>query len=609
MPTNANTVQYTGVALSYIGVTPNQYLGTILSEINTAVNNLNPSPNFSAFNYGPYNGYTVTTTTGGVPSTIQEFVEGISKIVDIDQYNLANFIATTYAADQTVLSSAISALQTPALTYSVTAGGSSIVITSGMTRNQVLSATYTGVGSILNLLAAPGNTWSNLSISTPVTILAAFNDLITYIANLTTTVSGKQSTIGTFDATPIGGGATDSISTTVNELIAYTAALPSYTSGAITWGCITPGGDIQSDIQAIVTFTSYIANTYISSAGTGMSVVSGSACNGNALSIDTTWVGLYKVAVDSSDTTPNSLLAKLTAGTGISLTVTSPGGNETVLVTNSLPADGKTLVNSSDTISNYLQAKLPSSPGNWGLANIVAPTVDNSQLTISPTITDPTTFVTNLMSYVASDPALLALWCSINSQCAGCTCTAPSNLTVSLGMGTFILAWTIGGTPVSQMTEYRQRGFVDWITNVNISPTNPEANDITTSTVSNLDDNTVYQFQIESVCSGATNGSNVYEAIRYSCQSLTAVVVGGIISVNQSILSTIDTIQYQLLNVADVVVDSQTATGLAPNANFASQDAGTYHVNWRMGTLINGVMSYSDDQLEGWCTLTGIVIS
>jgi hypothetical protein len=103
----------------------------------------------------------------------------------------------------------------------------------------------------------------------------------------------------------------------------------------------------------------------------------------------------------------------------------------------------------------------------------------------------------------------------------------------------------------------------------------------------------------------------VYESIRYACQTLTAVVVGGVISVNQPILPTVDTIQYQLLNSSNVVVDTQTATGLAPNANFASQSADTYHVLWRMGTLVNGTMLYSDDasQLNAMCTKTGIVIS
>ena len=612
MPTNASQVIYTGLALSYIGVTPNQTLDTILDEINTAFNSVLPAPDYSSYNLGPYHGYSITQTDGtSHPTNTQNFAEGIAKIVCTDEYNLSNFIGVTYAADLSATGAAISALQTPALTYSVTAGGSSIVITSGMTRNQVLTATYTGVGSILNLLNVPGNVWSSLSISDPDNILDAFNALINYLSSLTTTVSGKQTAIGTFNATAIGGGATDSVTTTITELISYAAGLPTFATGGITWGCVASETDLQDTIQSIITSISAISTNYIIAAGTGLVATAISTCNGYSVGVDPAYTGYYKVMLSSGDTGSNAgfLDSKITSSdSSITFSIV---GHQLDMVVASTPADGKIKVNGSDASPNYLEAKIPSSSGTWGLANVSSPINSNTQLSITPTVTDPVTLISNILSYISSDPALLAQFCSLQTQCAGCTCTAPSNLTVSLGMGTFILAWTVGGSPVSQMSEYRQRGYVDWITNVNISPANPEANDAVTSTVSNLDDNTVYQFQVESVCSGATNGSNVYESIRYSCQTLTAVVVGGVISVNQPILSTVDTIQYQLLNNSNVVVDTQTATGPAPNANFASQSAGTYHVNWRMGTLVNGVMLYSNDasQLNAMCTLAGVIIS
>lgn len=42
--------------------------------------------------------------------------------------------------------------------------------------------------------------------------------------------------------------------------------------------------------------------------------------------------GDHKVLVDGADTTPDYLLAKLSAGTGIALTVLTPGGNEQVQI-------------------------------------------------------------------------------------------------------------------------------------------------------------------------------------------------------------------------------------------------------------------------------------
>ena len=67
---------------------------------------------------------------------------------------------------------------------------------------------------------------------------------------------------------------------------------------------------------------------YFNSSTGALNVWSGSA-----------WVAIQadtdvKVSVSANDTTPNFLLAKLTAGTNISLTETNDGGNETITITN-----------------------------------------------------------------------------------------------------------------------------------------------------------------------------------------------------------------------------------------------------------------------------------
>jgi len=67
---------------------------------------------------------------------------------------------------------------------------------------------------------------------------------------------------------------------------------------------------------------------YFNSSTGALNVWSGSA-----------WIAIQsdtdvKVSVSANDTTPNFLLAKLTAGTNISLTETNDGGNETITITN-----------------------------------------------------------------------------------------------------------------------------------------------------------------------------------------------------------------------------------------------------------------------------------
>jgi hypothetical protein len=174
MAIDSSLVFYSGLPLTYIDTATGDDLQTILGNINTAVNDMNPAPDYTSYNL-----YCITQTDGSShPTNTQNFAEGISKIVCDNKDEYDTFVGTTYPAANAVFTSAINALQTPGLTYSHTAGGGSISITSGMTRNQVLTATYTGVGDILDLLGAPGTTWSTLSITTPTNISIAFNSII-----------------------------------------------------------------------------------------------------------------------------------------------------------------------------------------------------------------------------------------------------------------------------------------------------------------------------------------------------------------------------------------------------------------------------------------------
>src|ERR1700740_2039532 len=122
MATNASQVVYTGNSLTYIGVTPNQTLDVILQEINTAVNNISPTPNYSGYSLG------CVRTQVGTINTTQQFAEGISSLFCTLQSDYNTFTGTTYVTDQGVLTAAINALQTPALSYSYTGGGGSITI-------------------------------------------------------------------------------------------------------------------------------------------------------------------------------------------------------------------------------------------------------------------------------------------------------------------------------------------------------------------------------------------------------------------------------------------------------------------------------------------------
>lgn len=618
MAYDSTLVVYTSVPLPYISVTPGMNLQTILQNINTAVNIMNPAPDYSGYYLGPYNGYSITQTDGvSHPTDTQNFAEGISKIVCNFEYDYYTFVGTTYPADQSVFSTAITNLQVPGLTYSYTGGGGSITITSGMTMNQLLTATYTGVGNILALLNVPGTLWSALSLANPSNINDAFNSLITYILGIDTILTGKQDTIANFNNSGnclagIGGTSSDDITTTVNLLTTYTCSLPVFDAGAITSTCFSTQTSLQDWIQSILKVGDYLAATIISGTDASIMMTPIGPCSGQTIAVDPTWPGLFNTVVDSGDTTPAFLKFKLAAGVGISIDLQNAGSNEQLLITNTLPGDGKVMVNSSDATPNYLQSVLPSTMGEWGIGITAFPSVDNTQLTLTPNVNNPTVLIQNIIDYISTDPGLLAAFCALQTQCVGCICDAPTNFTVAINNDTdiYTLNWVVGANNVTQTVAYRQRGSADWISNVNITDANPQTAITTSATVSNLNYNTVYQFQVTSNCSGTANNGSVYESIIYKCQELTDGVNAGVISVNQAPMLTVDIIEYTLLDSGLSSLQTVKATGSNPIAVFTAVGSGNYTVQWRYGTLINGATLYSTDasQINDYCVSGTIVV-
>jgi len=599
MATNANQVFYSGGSLSYIGVTPNQTLDIILAEINTAVNNMSSAPNYSGYSLG------CVRTQVGTINTTQQFAEGISSLFCTLQTSYNTFTGTTYVSDQNTVTTAINGLQDPALTYAP------FSITSADNIGTVYSKMFAGFTAITASITPAAANWSTIGASSQSTIVGGFNAGISYMSGLNTAISGKQATIGTFNATSIGGGATDSITTTVNELITYAAGLPVFANGSITYGGVSAGTNLQSAVQNTINSVNSLLQYDVRGVGAGLTYTSiGTTYQGYKVAIDTTWSGLYKVALNSGDVANNDYLANKVESTDSSITIAVDGATNKLNFTITNPTNNKVLVNSSDTVPGYLSDKITSLAGDWGMGIAVSVNPGNNQLNLTPIIINPSLLVSNIISFISSDSTSLAAFCALNSQCSGTTCTAPSALSVSQNGSVFTLTWTASGTAISQNTKYRQRGYSDWITDNNISPKNPETNSATTSTVSNLIVNTVYQFQVDSLCTSGANSSNMYESIIYSCQPITAVSNGGRVSVNQNPLLTIDSITYQLVNSSSVVVETQSATGANPEATFGSHPSGTYSVKYRYGTLINGVTLYSDDasQLNALCSHSNVII-
>lgn len=609
---DASYIIYTGIATTTVPITPGQNLQLILQNIDAAINAHNTAPNYSGYNLGPYHGYSITQTDGTThPTNTQNFAEGIAKIVCTDEYNLYTFINTTYPTDQGVFTTAITNLQSPALTYVP------FSITSADTINTVYTKMFTGFTGYNIALNPSGANWSSLSISPPVTVTAGFNSLISYLVTLASVVNSKQATIAPFNNTSncLSGGAADTIRTTVASLITYACALPTFDYTAITFGGVTAATDLQDTIQNSIDAISYLLTNGVIAHGTGLSISSvGSTYQGKKLSIDTTYTQLYKLMVTGDAYTDANVLDQKVKSSDGSLSFAVSGNKLDITVTD--PVDtNKVKVNSSDTTAGYLALKMQGAvdPGGLGLGISVSVPSTNDIVTVTPTI-DPSSFFGQMMTYISQDPTLFAQFTQLVNQIPTATCTAPADLVVVIDTGNFALTWTPSGSADTQNVKWRVKGSSTWITMSGVTPANPQMSGDSTATVDGtLLTNTLTEFVIDSNCTGGGIGtSNVYEMIQYvdTSASFTNTVVAGVISVNQDPLPSIDTVQYRLKDSGGTVLFNVTALGASPANSFTAVGPDTYSVEYRFVTLVNGVFLNSDDpsQLGAYIVIPGIVV-
>jgi hypothetical protein len=618
MAYDSTLVVYTGIPLTTINVTAGMNLQTALDNINTAVATVIVT-DYSSFNYGPYYGYTLKTPLGASITTITGFVEGTASGIGKVSSDLATFTGTTYPSDQSIISSAISNLQVPGITYSNSAGGLSISIGNTDSINTVLTKLATGLGDTGNLLAAPGNAWSLISITPdPTNIYDAFNELINYNITQNSVIAGKEASIGTFDNSinclvTVGGTSTDTAGETIDLLTLYACTLPKFDASVITTTCLTPQGNLENWIQQLVNIADFNAANGFSAVDSSMTATSSGACSGFTIGVDPTWTGLSKVATSSQDTTPGTLTDKLIAGTNVTFTSSAPG-NQTLTIDVTLPTPNQVATVALDNNPNYLYSKLLGGlDSTWGLAIIPQLSQDYSTLAMVPNMQNPFNFVQNLINYISTDPTLLAAFCALKTQCDGCQCLAATAFTVTVDLinTEFDLSWAAGTSlGETQTVAYRESGATNWITSANITLANPQLYTATSAVVANLNVNTVYEFQIVSNCGTGPNYSAIVTGIIYAQQTLTDGENGGVISVNQASMPTVDVIEYILLDSVFAPIENVNATGINPVAVFQPQLAGTYYVQYRYGTLINGVTLYSDDvsQAGTWYQSAGIPI-
>lgn len=422
---DASSIVYTGIYLSHIPLDPNTNLEDALIAIDAAFNAINPAPDYSGYNL-----YCVTQTDGiSHPTNTQNFAEGISKILCDFKTANATWISTTYATDISTINTAITNLQSPALTYVP------FSITALDTIGTVWSKVFTGLTAMTTYSSVTGATWAALSLPVPANVAAAFTEIIGYEQAQDLLIAGKQNAIANFDNSSncLGGTNNDTIRQTVDLMRTYLCSLPSLTIGSITWKAVATGTNLQTTVQHIIDELSLTAQNAVV-ANTDASIILsavGGIYDGQKAAVNPAWSGLFKVITSIGDIGNEDYLGAKIYSSDSSVTVDIVTDPTKVNLRVAAP-NGKVKVNASDPSAGYLIDKLAANnTSSEGVSVNPVASTDNTQIELNVTV-NRFAMANALLDEIMNDPDLLAKFCQIKEMCNGCTCEAPSNLVVTV---------------------------------------------------------------------------------------------------------------------------------------------------------------------------------
>lgn len=427
---DAGCVVYTGPALSCSAIATNDNLETILQKID-------PLLCAATGDYSTYNTYCLAPIT-----TQKQFVESISNFVCTLRTDFDTFSGTTFPAYQSTTDGRLSALEVPGITC--TSAG----VINTDTLQQVLTKYCTKFGTIDSAINPSSANWTQCySVSPlPTTIVGGFNTLISQICILKGLVDANIGIPPTFNnvgsCLPTPVTTSDSLVDTVNKIKIRLCQTGTLDTTTLTFGCVSnsvsSGTDLQGTLQNILTKVTQIAQTLPTAWSPDFVITNtdtGNLCLGKTVNLASSITPDRFVAATPSDMSPGTLQQKLIPGTNVTLDyITSPGF---VIINNTGGVgvgDHKVSVNSTDSTPNYLGAKLVTGGAVNGIQ--VTPTVDiiNEVVDLNVSVNLVSLFQ-DLIDTLSSNSTLYANFCAAVAGCPS-PCDAPGNVVVTYQQGT-----------------------------------------------------------------------------------------------------------------------------------------------------------------------------
>jgi len=386
-------VCYQGSALPCSGIATGDDLETVLTKIDEQICSISGDYSTYQFNCLPaYFGQAITTEA--------EFVDAITSYACAIATNLQTFTGVTFPQYQSEVTAQISTIDGPSLTCTSAGVNSNDNLSTILTK---YCAKFSSIDDAIDLTDIDfGDCFS--VVTQPQTIHQGFVEVLSQICQVKTIAEGASGVLPTFNnigsclAAPLTS--TDSLEDTVIKLRTKVCSIDSSFDGTtITWGCGAPDGDtLQEAVQALANASStntLNSITEVSSDFILELVDKDIPCAGKKLSLATPLNQDRFVASNSADTTPGTLVDKLT-GNGIDVDDTTTPGQ--IILT----PDHKVLADATDTVPNYLVDKLEGSTVNG--------------ITITPVYNALTGKVT--LQLTVDD----SLFCAAVSTCVPVTC-------------------------------------------------------------------------------------------------------------------------------------------------------------------------------------------
>lgn len=401
----AKCVIYTGPNLSCSGILTNDSLETVLQKIDEQI--------CSAI--GDYSTYQFNCLEDFWGSSITQestFVDAITSFACSIKDDFNVFTGTTFPNYQDTIEARFVAIEVPGITCS------SASVTNTDTLQTVLNKYCTKFTEIDTDLDISSVVWNNCFTvpSPPSNIAEGFTTVLSQICQL----ASASTTLPTFNNTAncLSGGTTDSLVTTIGLITTRLCDTPTFDIGDLTSSCVTLGSNITELLQNLIDKVDGFTQNAPSYSGDFSVSPNGGPCDGVTVSLVTPINQDRFVASNGSDSSPGTLIDKLSPGTNISLDdTTSPG---TVIINASTTETYQVKANSGGTSPGYLDEKTEGGTSN-GVTITTSYDSGTDKLAISPTV-DISTLFDAIVTFVSGDGDALASLCSLIAPCIGASC-------------------------------------------------------------------------------------------------------------------------------------------------------------------------------------------